>query len=444
MNVTGVIAEYNPFHNGHLYHLRESARLTESDYIIVVISGNFVQRGAPALADKRIRTQAALCCGADLVLELPALYAASSAEYFATGAVALLDRLNVVTHLCFGSEWGDDVVLRQIAEILCHEPAWYRSALQASLRQGFPYPAARVRALKESGNPALPGDCAAILSSPNNILGIEYIRALYRRNSPICPVTFRRTGAGYHDIVLPEISDLPQSDVGPENALSGQKGGKHASAPSAVEYTCSALSLRQALYQGKKLTDLSPYMPPEAVSLLTEYLQTHRPLRSDDFSSVLYYKLIAEKESGYAKYLDVSPELSDRIRKHLRFYTGFEAFCDLLKTKNMTHTRISRSLLHILLGMEKKDLELGKEADYVPYARVLGFRRQAAPLLRAIRQRSCLPFVTGLANARKEMSPEAERLMRLDILASELYRNLARADAGRPILNEISTPPVML
>lgn len=425
MNVAGVIAEYNPFHNGHLYHLRETARLTECEYTVVVMSGNFVQRGAPALADKRVRAEAALRCGADLVLELPTLYAASSAEYFAAGAVALLDRLGVVSHLCFGSECGDVKVLGQIAEVLCHEPARFRAALKESLRQGLSYPSARIRALGASGVCALPEDCEGILSSPNNILGVEYIRALYRRNSPIRPVTLCRAGAGYHDSCLPERQIRPKDSPLPESA-------------------CSALALRQALHRGKSLPRLSSHMPPEAAGLLAQYMAEHRPLRPDDFSSVLYYKLIAEKVSGYERYLDVSSGLSDRIGKHLRYYTGFEAFCDMLKTKNMTHTRISRCLLHILLGVEKSDLELGKREDYVPYARVLAFRRSAAPLLRAVRQRSDLPLVTSPANARKELSPEAERLLQLDIFAGELYRNTARKDAGRPVLNEISTPPVIL
>lgn len=450
MKVNGIIAEYNPFHNGHLYQLQESARLTESDYTVIVMSGNFVQRGAPALADKRVRTEAALRCGADLILELPVLYAAASAEFFAAGAVALLDRLGVVTHLCFGSECGDGEKLGEIAGILSEEPPPYRAALKASLRQGCPYPAARAQALNASlhsgtypdAHPELSGDLECIVSSPNNILGIEYIRALRRRSSAILPVTVRRLGAGYHDAGLPE--DIPS----PGNA-------------------CSALALRQAMYQGESLVQLAAHMPREASAVLAEYLNAQKPLRPDDFSSVLYYRLMMEemhsmeeehmeeghsmekrhsrkKAAGYEKYLDMSPELSDRIRNQLRFYTGFESFCDVLKTKNMTYTRISRCLLHILLGIEKDDMELGKKLDYTPYARVLGFRRSAAPLLGAVKEHADIPLVTSVPDARKSLSAEANRLLELDIFASRLYREIARADSRHPPLNEISTSPIIL
>lgn len=147
MKVNGIIAEYNPFHNGHKYHLEESGRLTGADYSIVVLSGNFVQRGDPALTDKHTRAEMALRNGADLVLELPTVYSASSAEYFATGAVSLLDKLGVVTHLCFGSEYGDAALLGRIASILREEPEEYTRELKARLRQGCSYPVARNAAL---------------------------------------------------------------------------------------------------------------------------------------------------------------------------------------------------------------------------------------------------------------------------------------------------------
>ncbi len=427
MKVNGIIAEYNPFHNGHLYQLQESARLTECDYTVVVMSGDFVQRGAPALADKRARTEAALRCGTDLVLELPVLYATASAEFFAAGAAALLDRLGVVTHLCFGSECGDAEALGEIAEILSEEPPGYSAALKASLRQGCAYPAARAQALKALAHPDthpnLPGDFESLVSSPNNILGIEYIRALRRRNSAVLPVTVRRLGADYHDAGLPE--DIPS----PENA-------------------CSALALRQAMYQGESLEQLAAHMPPEASAVLADYLNAQKPLRPDDFSSILYYRLmmeeLPEKTAGYEKYLDMSPELSDRIRNQLRFYTSFEDFCDMLKTKNMTYSRISRCLLHILLGIKKDDMELGKKLDYAPYARVLGFRRSAAPLLSAVKEHTAIPLVTSVPDARKSLSAEANRLLELDIFASRLYREIARADSRRPPLNEISASPIIL
>lgn len=434
MQINGIIAEYNPFHNGHQYHIEESLRLTGADYTIVVMSGSFVQRGAPALLDKRLRAEAALHCGADLVLELPVLYAASSAEFFAAGASALLDRLGVVTHLCFGSECGDANALGQIAQILSEEPEEYRAALKAVLKQGASYPKARLQALGALNSlgssgalqncPHLPSDCAEILSTPNNILGIEYIRALRKRKSSICPVTLQRRGAGYHDTVF-------QDDTA---AASNGKSG-----------FCSAAAIRQGLCEEKGGTSalanqLWQYMPPEAARLL----HASRPLFLNDFSSLLYYRLIMESASGYEKYLDISRGLSDRIRNLLPSFTGFEAFCNALKTKDMTYTRISRCLLHILLGITKDDMELGEALDYTPYARVLGFRRSAVPLLGAIKRHSDIPLVTSVPDARKSLSAEADRLLELDILASRIYRGIALAGTGQAACNEVSAPPVIL
>lgn len=414
MRVNGIIAEYNPFHNGHRHHLEESLRRTGADFTIVAMSGNFVQRGAPALADKRARTKMALGGGADLVLELPALYATSSAEYFAGGAVALLDKLGVVTHLCFGSEWGDAAPLSQIAGILLKEPPEYRSALKGFLKQGLSFPSARIRALVQYA-PWL-GQCREELSSPNNILGLDYIRALLGRKSNITPVTIKRTGSPYH---APSLSEEPAK-------------------------FCSAHAIRQALQEGLPLADLNLHMPREAAKLLHAYVAENGVMRPDDFSSALYYKLLMEKEQGYEKYLDVSGDLSNRVQNRLGEFNGFSGFCGLLKTRDMTYARVSRCLLHILLGIEKGHMEFWKARDYVPYARVLGLRKTARPLLHAIKERSGIPLVAKLADAEKILGADACRLLQMDVLASELYQGIAAMKRGRTIPNEYSTPLVIL
>lgn len=436
MKVNGIIAEYNPFHNGHRYQLEESRRFTGADYTIIIMSGDFVQRGAPALLDKRTRTEMALRCGADLVLELPVLYATASAEYFATGATALLDRLGVVTHLCFGSECGDVERLRKIAAFLLEEPTDYQKSLKHFLKEGFSYPQARAKGLASAAG--LPDGWGEILSSPNNILGIDYIKALLRRESSIAPVTVKRLGAGYHEGLVP----LSGQGVSPDS-------GSGAFAPSAVcgEPTplqaapISARAIRQALREGKMPEQLSPYMPPEALALLRAY-PAGSALYQNDFSSILYYKLLTERERGYDRYFDVPESLSNRILGNLDAFTGFEAFCDLLKTRDMTHTRISRCLLHILLGIEKEHLTLGQTSNHAPYARVLGFRRSAEPLLRAVKAHSCVPLITKLADA--DLPAEADRLLRLDIRATALYRGLASFPTGKAPGSEFSTPLVIL
>ncbi len=219
MKVCAVIAEYNPFHLGHAYHLRQARLLTEADYIIVVMSGDFVQRGDPALVDKYARAKAALSCGADLVLELPSCFATGSAEYFARGAVSMLDHLGMVDYLCFGSECTDIQFLAQFAEIFLEEPEPYKRILLEKLKLGYSYPTARSNALIIA-YPALAADIS-VVSSPNNILGIEYIKALHRRRSHILPVNIRRIGSGQASGAVPEFRQSHPSGH-PEQPHSGR------------------------------------------------------------------------------------------------------------------------------------------------------------------------------------------------------------------------------
>ena len=192
MNVLGIVTEYNPLHNGHIHHLKESLAVSSADAAVCVMSGNFVQRGEPAIVDKWIRAEIALNSGMDLVIELPAVYALSSAELFAFGAIKILDSLGFVSSICFGSETGVLEPLDAVAEILSNEPEEYKVFLKKFLEKGLSYPAARESALNEFFG----ADMAEVVSSSNNILGIEYLKALKRLNSPIRAFTIRRIGAG--------------------------------------------------------------------------------------------------------------------------------------------------------------------------------------------------------------------------------------------------------
>lgn len=411
MKVNGIIAEYNPFHNGHKYQMETSCQMTGADYTVVIMSGDFVQRGAPAILNKYRRAEMALKCGADLVLELPAIYAASSAEYFAMGAVSTLDKLGIVTHLCFGSECGDVEILTKIAQILLDEPEEYSTALRKYLKEGYSYPNARNWALF-TNYPFLE-PYRNVFSTPNNILGIEYIKALLRRNCEITPITIRRTGAGYHDRMMD------------------------------TEY-CSAMALRQAVYAGQNADSIKAQLPTEALEILRQSLDDSAFIRSNDFSELLYYKLLLERDRGYKKYLDVSPDLSDRIRNNLDNYRDYDSFCDLLKTKNMTYTRISRCLLHILLNLKQDKLNDYKKLDYALYARVLGMRKDAGELLNAIKEQSSIPLVTKLADADKQLNDDALDMLRQDILVSQIYRSVAHHDKGNAAVSEYSIPMVTI
>lgn len=411
MKINGIVAEYNPFHNGHAYQMQHAKEATGADYTIIVMSGNFMQRGAPALLDKFTRAKMALECGADLVLELPICYAASSAEFFAKGSVALFDKLGVTTNLCFGSECGNIDTLSRIAEIFYTEPEPYVESLRCNLKKGMSFPIARTWALLQYA-PSLSDD-KDVLSSPNNILGIEYLKALMSRNSKIVPFTTTRVGADYHDKRLGTNQ-------------------------------CSAIAIRQSVAAGHDLSYLASQMPENAYEILRTSLEEQKPLFADDFSAALQYKLLTEYSSGYDCYQDISPDLSDRIRNMLPSFTGYTSFCDLLKSKDMTYTRISRCLFHILLNMTKEEFETCKSEDYISYARVLGFCKDAAPLLTEIKKNSSIPLITSLADARQTLPADALRMLNQDILRNQIYLGHLALKNKKEMVNEYRTPIVIV
>lgn len=393
MKTVGIIAEYNPFHNGHAYHITKAKELTGADYCIVVMSGNFVQRGAPAIADKYLRAQAALLNGADLVLELPVFYALGSAEYFASGAVALLDKLGVVDTLCFGSECGDLSVLSEFARKLSGEDVRFQQIISRHLKRGLTYPNARNIAL-ETCAPHL-NTHLHVLTTPNNILGIEYCKALYRRDSRIQPYTVRRAGASYHDASLSSSF-------------------------------CSALALREAISGSDHLTDIRQLMPATAYELLASEYGRSFPVVSDDFSLPLHYRLLSEQSAGFTGYADIDANLSDRILKKLPSYQSFTGFCEQVKSKNKTYTHIARSLMHILLGMRQDDFIRYQSEDYIYYARMLGFRKNAEPLLCAVKSHGSIPLLSKLADADALLPANGQQMLAKDIYAAHVYQSIVR------------------
>lgn len=394
MNITGIITEYNPFHNGHQFHLEEARRITNADYVIAVMSPDYTQRGAPAFLDKHLRTEMALTAGVDLVLELPVEYAAASAEYFADGAVAILNQLNAVTHCCFGSESGRIDPLWIIAEILASEPADYQDNLKANLRNGHTYPAARRMALlsylyQPELNPD--EDWDAHLAAPNNILGIEYCKAICRQNSHIKPVTFKRMGSGYHNTLL-------------ETKLS------------------SATAIRTALLEHGNLTAVENYIPPQVYQLLKQHWHCRGPVTEDDFSLLLKYRLLSETPASLIEYWDVSESLANRIGNNLNQFQSFSQFADLLKSKELTRTRINRALLHILLNIRKP--------EPIAHVRILGFRKASAPLLSHLKRTTAIPLVSKLDD--KIYNPFAANLY--ESVCADKYKQVFRHEYTKPVV----------
>lgn len=404
MKAAGIIAEYNPFHNGHRYHIEEVRKKTGAECIIVVMSGDFTQRGTPAIIDKYARAEMALLNGADVVIELPHVYASGSAEFFADGAIALFDSLGVVDDVCFGSECGDIELLRPVAELLADEPEEYKSFLQSELQKGASYPLARNRALIHTV-PSF-AEHEDIIGTPNNILGIEYIKSIIRRNSQIKPSTIQRTGADYH-----------------------------ATRFGATMYP-SALSLRHALVQNQTVDFMKGQVPDNVFEILKREFKLTYPIFPNDFTSMLGYKLLSDAKNGYSDYVDVNEDLSDRISKHIYHTHTFESFCDALKTKNLTYARASRLLCHILLNQKKEDLESYRKNGTIFYAHVLGFKDDGRRILKSLKENATIPIITRTSEYQQLESPIAKKQFEQDLFASHLYENVAGTKYGTPIRNE--------
>lgn len=410
MHVTGLITEYNPFHNGHLFHLKKAKETTGADYTAVVMSGSFVQRGAPAVFDKYSRARAALLSGADLVFEMPAPFSTASAREFASYAVALFTALGAVDSICFGSECGKIEPILHTARLLNEESEPFKKRLQDFLKEGKTFPEARSAALAEEGEEA-----AKLLSTPNNILGVEYCQAVLRQRSPLSCFTIKREGNGYHD-----------------PSLNGALG--------------SALAVRQALQSGTDVQALRFLLPDPSFDSVCRSI----PVFLDDFSGLLNYRLLTEQEPE--RYAEIRPELAARIKKLAPGFASFDQRIKELKSRQLTYTGVSRGLIHLILGIEQRQMDLFKEAGFAPYARILGFRKSAAPLLRRIKENSSIPVISKLAGAEKRLDPAGAAMLACEIQSSHLYQNVrcekaaSGAFPGRTAVfqNEYTQPVLIL
>lgn len=392
MKIVGLITEYNPFHAGHLYHMQQARELTGADYCVVLMSGSFVQRGEPAIFDKYRRTKAALLAGADLVLEMPAAFSTASAHEFAAYGVALLSAIGVDA-VVFGSECGQIEFLKQAASALNHESAEFQERLRKGLKAGLTYPQARAKALE------MEDTWASVLSSPNNILGIEYLRAAEDLHSPMEFYTISRKGSGYHEDTLAD-ANFPSA-----SAIRG--------------------IIRNSLSKDKDLLDiLASHLPAVTHPAYTGAV----PVFVDDFSELLNAAVL-QMQATFS-IADLSPELAARLAKPPYFPLSFEERIQALKTRQLTYTRVSRALLHLVLGMREEDISRWKEEGYALYARILGFRRQSSPLLSCLHKKSSIPLITKMADAAQNLSPSALALLEQEVYASHLYQTVRMKRSG--------------
>lgn len=392
MKIVGLITEYNPFHAGHLYHMQQARELTGADYCVVLMSGSFVQRGEPAIFDKYLRTKTALLAGADLVLEIPAAFSTASAHEFAAYGVALLSAIGVDA-VVFGSECGQIEILKQAAYALNHESTEFQERLRKGLKAGLTYPQARAKALE------MEDTWASVLTSPNNILGIEYLRAAEDLHSPMEFYTISRKGSGYHEDTLAD-ANFPSA-----SAIRG--------------------IIRNSLSKDKDLLDiLASHLPAVTHPAYTGAV----PVFVDDFSELLNAAVL-QMQATFS-IADLSPELAARLAKPPYFPLSFEERIQALKTRQLTYTRVSRALLHLVLGMREEDISRWKEEGYALYARILGFCRQSSPLLSCLHKKSSIPLITKMADAAQNLSPSALALLEQEVYASHLYQTVRMKRSG--------------
>lgn len=406
--VLGIIAEYNPFHNGHLYHLAESKKAVNADYTVAIMSGNFVQRGDTSLVNKWAKAEMAIKNGIDLVIELPVIYSISSAENFARGSVKLLNSLKIVDYLSFGSELCDVTVLNEFAKVLYTEPKEYVSILNHELGKGFSYPKARENALLIYLNDIR--KYANILSSPNNILAIEYLKALKEENSPIIPLSIRRNKVDYNDTKIVD-------------------GFASATAIRKIALTNDVWSLRKA-------------MPKSSFDIMYEELRSGKTVSSlSKFEHEIIYNLRRMSLSEIADLPDVTEGLENSIKAAANSCNTIDELISIVKSKRYTVTRLKRILVYCLLGITKKDMQNSKKVN--PYIRVLGFNEKGKELLSGIAHAN--PKLDIFTSPRKFLDQSNNKILKSmlekDIFATDVYTlgydydSCSNLDFTHPIIN---------
>ena len=386
--VLGIISEYNPFHNGHLYHLIKSKKITNAEYTIAVIGGNFTQRGNASLLDKWSKTEMALLNGIDLVIELPLLYSISSAENFAEGAIKILDSLQIVDTISFGTETSDINILNRFADILYNEPKEYKALLSHELSKGMSYPKARENALMLYLNDIR--RFAPILSSPNNILGIEYLKALKKYKSNITPLSIQRIKSGYNDI-----------------NFSGN--------------IASATAIRN-LVLNHEYKDLNKILPISSYSILKENIKKGHIVRDiSNFDKIILYKLRNMSIEEISNLPDVSEGLEYSIKKAADSCNTIYELINIVNSKRYTKTRLQRILLYALLDVTKKDIQISKKV--IPYIRILGFNEKGKYIVSQIsRNKNKLNLITSVKKFNDQNTNKNLQLMlQKDINATNTY-----------------------
>lgn len=420
MNITGIIAEYNPFHNGHYYQIEQIKNLSQRPFLIAIISGYFCQRGEPAITSPRIRTKIALENGVDLVLQMPTYSAVGSAEIFASVAATILDRTGICNCLAFGAEQNCLSELEQIALLLVEQENELWLYIDQKLKSGISYAKAREQFVAEKFNLKT----AALLQQSNQILAIEYLKAIYKNKLNLKPCLIQRQGSAYSD---PDLNCLT-ADVCTQG-------------PAARNFA-SALAIRNQIaksadksgFPANLIEELLPVIPPKALATLLYNISKHKLINMESFADLYYYTLENTKEP-ITRYLDEA--LFNRLKKIVRFtehnYLPIENLTEQVKTKQLPATRVKRALTNLLLHIQE-------EPNFEPsYIQVLGFNRQGRYLLKRMTKSAQLPIITNFSELSSVLPADNLWQEELELRTARIWLNQAGCS-----LNEIFASPVIV
>lgn len=385
--VLGIIAEYNPFHNGHLLHLEKSKKICDAQYSVCVMSGNFVQRGNTSIVNKWIRAEMALKSGVDLVLELPTVYSISSAENFAEGAIKLLNSLKIVDTISFGSENSDINVLNRISSVLHEEPKQYLEFLNSESKKGLSFPKARENAILLYLNDK---KYLNILNQPNNTLAIEYLKALKKYKSHISPISVKREKVFYNSNCI-------------------------------VDEYASATAIKNMIIN-EQFNDIRKVVPASSYNLLmNEIEEGHLVIDISKFEKEILYAIRRLSADDIKNFPEVTEGLENAIKNASNSCNNLSELINMIKSKRYTQTRIQRILLYILLNITKKDMYLSRKN--IPYARILGYSPQGKELISEIyKANPKITLITSVKNFLDSSNNKTYKYMlNKDILATNIY-----------------------
>lgn len=400
MQAVGIVVEYNPFHNGHVHHVTEAKRTTNCDIAVAVMSGQFLQRGEPALVDKWHRTKMALASGVDIVIELPYIFSTAQATLFASGTVQLLEAMQC-SFLAFGSEQGSIEPFVNTYELIEKNRPVYNAIIKEHVGQGKSYPQALFIAYEQLKQ--LQPNAYIDLAKPNNILGFHYVEAIKQLSCSMQPATIQRIAAGYYDAI------------------------------DTASQIASATGIRQALFSGQSLQEVAQFLPQASVEQLQIWQHSHGQFASwESFWPLLKYAILRHTPQQLKQYADVAEGLENSLLKHAATSDSYTAFMNQLKSKRYTWTRLQRMLTHIYTGITKEQLHQTPQPSYI---RILGMTQQGQAYISSIKKSVTLPLISRVAAVR-------DPILEIDLHATQMYQQGMAQFSHTKIDEDYKSPPI--